>query len=122
LNGDNTGSVVKVSFKDRAGLLGKKILTNTVPISSYEVKEPYVYANANLQLLNNSDEVALVTIWISKSKIPTDIDLIESNIAIPPHAVYTRGNMLLSTNEIIYIQTNVIGCVVRIDGFEKLLF
>jgi hypothetical protein len=105
-------------YKNRNGLLGKKILSQNVITEVYNVSEISNYVTCNINLVNNSGGVAEVKLWISSEKVPSEIDLLESKIVLEPDAVYIRSVLILNKLETIFAESNSGNVIIRIDGYD----
>lgn len=105
-------------YNDKAGGLGKAILCSDVVTEVYRAAHVTKSTRANINVVNNLIVPIAVTIWISKGKAPTDIDLYESIITLLPNAVYYRSNVILAAGEAVYARSNNEGGVIRIEGYE----
>lgn len=105
--------------KDRNGGLGKALLLANELTLIYRVKERSRYCNCNLNVVNPKTTDAEVKIWITREKLPGDVDLIESKILLSPDAVYVRTNLVIGPNEAVFAQSNIEGTVIRVEGFEN---
>lgn len=117
----NMGAVIKDNRKllDNNGLLGKALLQANNIAAIYTVNEKARYANCNINVVNSTDAPISLTAWISRNKIPTDIDLIEIDMVIAPKATYLRTNIVLGHSETLFVKSNTTGVIVRLEGFEN---
>jgi hypothetical protein len=105
--------------KDIDGLLGKEILANNVMKSIFKARKNSKYTNLNLNIVNIDSTDVNVRLWITTNKLPSDIDIIESNIVLKPDAVYFRSNIILGPSEILYAISGNGHCVIRAEGYEN---
>jgi hypothetical protein len=113
------------SFADQApalkkGLLGKTILTPNAFKLIYTVPNYVTFVNCNICLLNtNETSSAKINIAISTGNIPTLVDYVEKNIKVSSDDVYLRDNIKLTTNEKVFIMSDVDSVVIRLEGYEE---
>ena len=105
-------------YQDKSGGLGKALLSQDHLTEIYRASHTTKSTRANINIVNNLSVPIAVTIWISGSKEPSDIDLYESAITLLPNAAYYRSNVILSANEALFAKSNGDGGVIRIEGYE----
>lgn len=105
--------------QDRNGGLGNKVITELTPTLIYRVRYNARYCNSNINIVNPSPGEARVKVWVTYDNQPSDNDIIESSIVLAPDAVYIRTNIVLGPNEAVFVLSDTLGIICRVEGFEN---
>lgn len=108
-----------VNKKDIIGLQSKSLIPTVSPLKVFTVSSESVCAEINCRIMNNSTADIEVKVWVSKSNMLDEIDLIEPGVILKSKAVYNTGSLVLSTGESVYVQSDVTGAIIRIDGVQN---
>jgi len=103
------------------GLLAKIVTSGSGLDFIYEVDKNAWVPSLTICILNTGNTVSMFNLYITTSKTPGRIDLIEKNISVDPSALFVRSNESLSQLEKIVIETVSSDFVVRVIGEEVML-
>lgn len=103
------------------GLLAKIVTSGSGLDFIYEVDKNSWVPSLTICILNTGSTVSTFNLYITTSKTPGRIDLIEKNISVDPSALFVRSNESLSQLEKIVIETVSSDFVVRVIGEEVML-
>jgi len=103
------------------GLLAKIVTSGSGLDFVYGVDRNSWVRSLAICILNTGNTVSTFNLYITTSKTPGRIDLIEKNISVDPSALFVRSNESLSQLEKIVIETVSSDFVVRVIGEEVML-
>lgn len=103
------------------GLLAKIVTSGSGLDFVYGVDRNSWVRSLAICILNTGNTVSTFNLYITTSKTPGRIDLIEKNISVDPSALFVRSNESLSQLEKIVIETVSCDFVVRVIGEEVML-
>lgn len=105
--------------KDRQGLLGKAVLIQNVITKICESSKFTNGLVTTINVVNTSTEIANITLWVSSSKEPELIDLIEYELSLDPKATFVRNTVILGKDEKLFALSNKNNVVIRADGYDN---
>lgn len=103
------------------GLLAKIVTSGSGLDFVYEVDKNAWVPSLTICILNTGSTVSTFNLYITTSKRPNHIDLIEWNVSVDPSALFVRSNESLSQLEKIVIETSSREFVIRVTGEEVTL-
>lgn len=100
-----------------SGLLNKLVTNGSVQLAG-TVPSNVEYAAVHVRAANPNEVDAALTVWVSLSETPAQVDLIEPNAIIPPAGRYADECGVLGPGEKIFVQAPA-GVVVRIEYIHE---
>lgn len=123
MSGGNISIKNDFDKKDRAGLLGKKVLVKDEYNIVLSVDVNTKYLKCAMRFHNASDEQAILKIWISDNIIPALVDNIQSEIKLGPRSTYIEKDVTIGMGEKLIASTDKDNCVIcRIEGYDNRTF
>ncbi len=105
--------------KDRQGLLAKAQLTADEITEIVSLSEFTTSLVVSINIVNRNADPSNINIWVSSSKIPEEIDVIEGTITLDSQATYYRNTIILGLNEKIFVRSSKDNTIVRVDGYDN---
>lgn len=103
------------------GLLAKVALQANIQTNVYDISSSAQFATASLYVLNTNSALATVQVWATVGTTPGLADKIVHETQVPASGgELVMDCRLFSPNEKIFVQTDVDGCIVRLEGLEKI--
>lgn len=101
-------------------IVNKTISTANTPVLAGEIgPAPIALAVGSINILNDSDSAAVVSVYISLSSSPVRTDLIESQCNIPARGSLSIECSQLAPGEKVFVLANNNDCITRFTAIVK---
>lgn len=109
--------------KDPTGLLNKTVVNTTEITPVYKLAPTSEFSTVTISVMNTTNAITAISIWVAlDTKTPQLVDLIEPLVTLQPNQVFIRTGLILSHREAIYLRTTQPQLVVRVEGYENVIF
>lgn len=108
-----------VDYTKKYGKLGNGILAANETKEVYRTSVHTEYTNLYLNITNDSDDIAVIRIWVSDLHVPSLEDLLEAAVTIKPKQTYARGPITMSKNEKMHMLSDTDNVVYRLMGYDE---
>jgi hypothetical protein len=100
-----------------SGLKNKLISDGTVQLLG-TVSDSVLFSLTTVRAVNPTASVKEITIWVTTSPTPSDIDLVEAPTSLTPKGRYEQNNLQLSPGEKVFVYAPV-GVVFRMETVDE---